>query len=84
MKFLFFPLKKVQVNVTKKIINKFLCASNLDLHKSMFKMAMKNNVRTTFGPINFINLLTKMWKLIIDFFIFFITFQNMLNKQRLP
>jgi hypothetical protein len=39
---------------------------------------MKNNARTTFGPFNIINLLTKMWKLIIDFLIFFITFQNML------
>jgi hypothetical protein len=74
----------VQINVIEKMVNKFLCAFNLDLHKSMFKMAMKNNAQTTFGPFNIINLLTKMWKLIIDFLIFFITFQNMLNKKRLP
>jgi hypothetical protein len=47
-------------------------AFDLDVYKSnVFKMIMENNAKNVWGP------LTKMWKMIIDFVIFFSQYLGM-------
>lgn len=70
---------KVQVGEVKQMVNKFLCESNLDLQKSMFKMVMKNNAWDALGAID-ISILTlkcENWSQI--FLVFLETFKIMLK-----
>jgi len=54
----FFTPKKI--GVVEHAVIEVLCASTLDVQKSMFKIAMKSNIEVALGPLDTINPLTKM------------------------
>jgi hypothetical protein len=51
--------KKIRV-----VVLEALCASTLYVQKFMFKITMKSNVKVALGPLDTINPLTKMWRII--------------------
>ncbi len=53
------------------MVTEVLCASTLDVQKSMFNFTMKSNAQATLGLPHSINPLTKMWKIITNFIILF-------------
>ncbi len=66
----FWSLRKMG-DVEQLVIEVF-GAFDLDVYKSnVFKMIMENNAKNVWGP------LTKMWKMIIDFVIFFSQYLGM-------
>ncbi len=71
MKVFFCTPKKI--GVVKHVVIEVLCASTLDMQKSMFKITMKSNIEVALGPPNTINPLTTMWRIVFNF----ATFQSM-------
>ncbi len=59
VKSLFCSLKKMKVDEVEEMVNKLSFAFNLDLEKSMFNIAMKNDVQVALGSFNTINHLIK-------------------------
>ncbi len=62
-----------KIGVAKHVVIEVLCASTLDVQKSMFKITMKSNIEVALGPFNTINPLTTMGRIVFNF----ATFQSM-------
>jgi len=58
-----------KTGVAEHVVLEVLCASTLDVQKSMFKITMKSNAKATLGPLNTINPLTKMCRIIFHFIV---------------
>jgi len=50
--------------VVEHVVLEVLCASILYVQKFMFKITMKSNAKVALGPLDTINPLTKMWRII--------------------
>jgi len=60
-----------KMGVVEIMVIEVLCVSILNMQKSMFKIIMKSNAKATFNLLHTINLLTKIWRIIINFSMFF-------------
>jgi hypothetical protein len=60
-----------KIGVVEDVVIEFLCASTLDVQKSMFKFTMKSNAQAALGLLHSINPLTKTWKIFTNFIILF-------------
>jgi hypothetical protein len=60
-----------KIGVVEHVVLEVLCASTLNVQKSMFKIIMKSNAKATLGPPSTINPLTKMWGIIFHSIVLF-------------
>ncbi len=53
-----------KIKVVEHVVLEVLCASTLYVQKFMFKITMKSNAKVALGPLDTINPLTKIWRII--------------------
>jgi hypothetical protein len=60
-----------KIGVVEHVVIEVLCASTLNVQKSMFKITMESNAKVSLGLFSTINPLTKMWGIIFHSIVLF-------------